>query len=78
MLQSDNFHNVQREIRNLVQNETICSCSFFLKCRSTLYMTSVGFDPFEQKSSREDNRKPHGGQNSIPEQDRNVMYLQRI
>ena len=76
MLQSDNFHDLQREIRNLVQSETIYSRSFFLKCRSNLQMTSVEFDPFVQKSSREGNRKPHGGQNSIQEQDKNVMDLQ--
>lgn len=33
-------------------------------------MTAVGFAPFVQKSSREGDRKPHGGQNSIQEQDK--------
>lgn len=51
MSQSDIFHNLQREIRNLVQSETIYSSSFFLKRRAALYMTSVGFDPFVQRGA---------------------------
>lgn len=78
MLQSDDFHHLQRERRNLVQSETIHSQSVFLECRSTLCITSAGFDPFVQRSGREGTRKFCGGQNSIQKQDKIVMDAMQL